>query len=140
MFLLKMIFSLWTLKSVKSTFGMEHDQRVIIKFLWNERVDARQIADRLQAQFVEHAYQLRTVQFWITEIRVGRQDLDDKIRNGRLPLNDLDDEISAILDKAPFESAHSISERLLVAHLTVLQHLYESLGSNRSICIRFRIC
>jgi hypothetical protein len=44
-------------------FGMEHDQRVIIKFLWNDRADARQIAARLQAQFVEHAYQLRTVGF-----------------------------------------------------------------------------
>jgi hypothetical protein len=52
-----MIFPVWILKSVKSIFGMARDQRVIIKFLWNERADARQIADRLQAQFAEHAYQ-----------------------------------------------------------------------------------
>jgi hypothetical protein len=32
---------------------MDHDQRVIIKFPWNERADACQIAARLQAQFVE---------------------------------------------------------------------------------------
>jgi hypothetical protein len=82
----------------------------------------------LQAQFAEHTYQLWKVQFWITEIRPSRQDLDDKIRSGRSPLDDLDGEISAILDKAPFESTHSISERLLVAHSTVLQHLHESLG------------
>jgi hypothetical protein len=37
---------------------MEYDQTVIIKFLWKERTDARQIADRLQAQFAEHFYQL----------------------------------------------------------------------------------
>jgi hypothetical protein len=37
---------------------MEYDQTVIIKFLWNERADARQIAARLQAQFTENAYQL----------------------------------------------------------------------------------
>jgi hypothetical protein len=67
-----MIFPVWTLKSVNNPFGMEHDQRVIIKFLWNERADARQIAARLQAQFAENAYQLRTVEFWITEIRRGR--------------------------------------------------------------------
>jgi hypothetical protein len=37
---------------------MEYDQRVIIKFVWNEGSDASQIAARLQAQFAEHAYQL----------------------------------------------------------------------------------
>jgi hypothetical protein len=62
-----MIFPVWTLKSVKNTFGMEYDQRVIIKFAWNERTDACDIADRLQAQFDEHASQLRAIQFWIAE-------------------------------------------------------------------------
>jgi hypothetical protein len=37
---------------------MEYDQRIIIKFVLNERFDARDIADRLQAQFDEHAYKL----------------------------------------------------------------------------------
>jgi transposase len=101
---------------------------VIIKFLWSEGVDSRQIAARLQEQFTEHAYQLRTVQFWIAEIRRGCQDLHDEIRSGRPPLDDLDDKFLAILDKSPFKSTHSISERLLVTYPTVLQHLHESLG------------
>jgi hypothetical protein len=42
---------------------MEDEQRVIIKFLFNEGADARQIAERLRAQFHEDAYALRTVQF-----------------------------------------------------------------------------
>jgi hypothetical protein len=45
------MFPVWTLKSVKSTFGMEYDQRVIIRFLWNEGSDARDIAERLQTDF-----------------------------------------------------------------------------------------
>jgi hypothetical protein len=53
-----MIFPVWILKSVNDPFGMEYDQRVIIKFLWNEEADARKIADRLQTQFTEHSYQL----------------------------------------------------------------------------------
>jgi hypothetical protein len=53
-----MIFPVWTLKSVDGPFGMEYDQRVIIKFLWNKRADARQITARLLTQFAEHVYQL----------------------------------------------------------------------------------
>jgi hypothetical protein len=60
---LKMIFPIWTLKCVNGPFGMEYDQRVIIKFLWNKGVDTYQIEAKLQAQFAKHAYQLRTVQF-----------------------------------------------------------------------------
>jgi hypothetical protein len=41
-----MIFLVWTLKSVQSIFGLEYDERVIIKFLWNEGVDGRDIGDR----------------------------------------------------------------------------------------------
>jgi hypothetical protein len=56
-----MIFSVWTFKSVNDPFRMDYDQPVIIKFLWNERADARQIAEGLQAQFVKDVYQLATV-------------------------------------------------------------------------------
>jgi hypothetical protein len=43
------IFSFYALKSVQDIFRMKYDQRVIIKFLLNERADDRDIADRLQA-------------------------------------------------------------------------------------------
>jgi hypothetical protein len=120
-----MIFPVWLLKSINGLFGMDDDERVIITFLWNEGADACQIAARLQAQFAEHVYQLRTVQFWITEIQCGRQDRHDEIRSGRHPLDDLDGKILAMIDKSPFESTHSIATRLFVAYSTVLQHLHE---------------
>jgi hypothetical protein len=107
---------------------MEYDQRVIIRFLWNDGVDAHEIIHRCQAQFAEHTYQIQTVQFSITEIRLGRQDLHDEIRTGRLPLDDLGIKILTILDKSPFKSAYSIAERLLVALSTVLWHLHDSIG------------
>jgi hypothetical protein len=96
----------------------------------NEGADARDIADKLQTQFGEHAYKLWTIQFWITEVRLGRQDLHDEIGTGRPSLDDLDTKILDILNKFPFEfeSARSITETLHIAHSTVLLHLYNSIG------------
>jgi hypothetical protein len=124
---------------VKNTSAIDYDQRVIIKFLWNEGVNTRQIAAILQVRLAEHAYQLWTVRFWITEICRGREHLHDEIRGGRHPLDDLDGKKLAISDKSPFESVHSIAERPFIAYSTVLQYLYKFFGSNRSICIGFCI-
>jgi hypothetical protein len=115
-------------KSIKGKLQMKCDQRVIITFLLNQRADARDIADRLQAQSGEHAYKVRTIQFWIAEACLGRQDFHDEIHAGRLPLDDFDVKIMAISDKSPFESARSIAEILHVAHSTVLPHLHDSIG------------
>jgi hypothetical protein len=66
-----------TLKDVKIYISMEYDQRLILKFLFNEGCDANQIVERLEAQFHEDAYSSRSVQFWIGEIKRGREDLHD---------------------------------------------------------------
>jgi hypothetical protein len=58
--LLKKIFLVWTLKSVKNMPGMEYDQRVIIKFLWNKRADASDLADKLQTDCRQTANRLQT--------------------------------------------------------------------------------
>jgi hypothetical protein len=57
-----------TLKAVTVATLREYEQRVIIKFLFDEGADACQIAERLRAQFHGDAYTLHTVQFWITEL------------------------------------------------------------------------
>jgi hypothetical protein len=49
---------------------MKYDQRVIIRFLWNDGIDAHEITHRLQQQFIKHAYALQTVRFWIAEVRI----------------------------------------------------------------------
>jgi hypothetical protein len=101
---------------------------MIITFLLNERVDARTIADRLRAQFSEHAYKLRIIQFWIAKVWLGRQDLHDEIRTGTPPLDGLDAKTLAILDKSRFESARSIAETLRIAYSTVLLHFHDSIS------------
>jgi hypothetical protein len=42
---------------------MEYDQRVTVKFLFNEQCDANQIVERLEAQLHENAYSLWSAQF-----------------------------------------------------------------------------
>jgi hypothetical protein len=44
------------------------------------------------------------------------------------PLDDLDGKLLAIFNKSQFESAHSISERLLVAYSTGLLHFHDPIG------------
>jgi hypothetical protein len=67
------------------------------------------------------------IQFWITEVRLGRQDFRNEIRTGKLPLDNLDAKILIILDKSPFESIYSIAEALSDAHSTMLLHLHDSI-------------
>jgi hypothetical protein len=72
-----------SLKDVPLAILMEYEQRLIIKFRFNKGADARQIAEKLRAQLHEDAYSLRTVQFWITELRRGQEDLHDEPRTGK---------------------------------------------------------
>jgi hypothetical protein len=109
------IFPFCTLKSVKDIFWMEYDQRMIIRFFWNNGIDVHEIAHKLQAQFDEHAYVLQTVGLSVVEVWLGRQDFHDEILIGRPPLDDLDVKILTIFDKYPFELACSRSETLGIA-------------------------
>jgi hypothetical protein len=68
------------------------------------------------------------IQFWITEVWLGRQDLHDEIGTGRPLLDDFDTKIMAIVDKSSFESARSIAETLRIVHSTVSLHLHDSIG------------
>jgi hypothetical protein len=89
----KLFFQFWMLKYAEGPFMMEYDQRVITRFLSNEGIASDKITTRLQIQFAEHAYKLRTVRFWIGEVQFGRQDLRDEIRTRRPPLDDVDAKI-----------------------------------------------
>jgi hypothetical protein len=121
------IFAFCALKYVQATFWMKDDQRMIIRFLWNEAINTHEMTHKLPTQFDEHIYKLRTIQFWITKVWAGRQDLHDKMRTGRLPLDNLDAKILAIFDKSLFESTRSIVETLRIAHSIVLMQLHDSI-------------
>jgi hypothetical protein len=113
---------------------------VIIKFLFNDGLDAHQIAEELKAQFPEDAYSLRAVQFWLAEVRRGREDLHDKLRLGRPPPDCLLARIQEILNENPFESARSMADILHISHSTVLKHLHKELHFQFSIYVGSRTC
>jgi hypothetical protein len=111
-----------TLKDVTLAILMEYEQRLSIKFLFNEGADAHQITEGLRAQFHEDAYVLHTAKFWITELRRGREDLHDEPRTGRPSAENIPTKIQEL-----FESARWMAEVLQVSHSTVLKHLREDL-------------
>jgi hypothetical protein len=115
-------------KYVNEIFRIKYDQRVIIRFLYNERIDTHDITQRFQVYFAQDAYAVRIVQFWIGEVHRDRQHLHDKNRIGRLSLDDLDAKIVAILDKSPFESARSRAETFRMNLRIVLRRLPDSIG------------
>jgi hypothetical protein len=77
---------------------MELEQR-IIRFLYREYAELRNIHIRLSPQFDDAACSLRSVERWCQYIRQGHELLDDGSRSGRLPIDFLDIQILSSLAK-----------------------------------------
>jgi transcriptional regulator of aromatic amino acid metabolism len=107
---------------------MEFEQRIIIRFLYREHTESRDIHARLSAQFNDAADSLRSVQCWCQYIRQGHELPDDEPRSGRPPIDFLDIQILSSLEKQPLHSGHSLAEILDVSYTTILNHLRDSLG------------
>jgi transposase len=106
---------------------MEYEQRVTIKCLVNDGLSTDEIEGKLKTQFAEDVYSLRTTQFWIPEVKRGREDLHNGRRPWQPPAAYLMRRIQEVLDYSPIASARSIAERLQVSHATMLKHLHEDL-------------
>jgi DNA-binding transcriptional ArsR family regulator len=107
---------------------MDYEQRVIVRFLCKEGVLPAEIHTRVEAQFGEDAYSLRSVQRWCQLVRQGREDLHDGDLLGRPTLDFIDSKIISLLDREPFHSAYSLAEAIGISHSTVLRHLQNSLA------------
>jgi DNA-binding transcriptional ArsR family regulator len=105
---------------------MDYEQRVIVRFLCKEGVLPAEIHTRVEAQFGEDAYSLRSVQRWCQLVRHGREDLHDGDRLGRSTLDFIDSKIMSLLEREPFHTAYSLAEAIGVSHSTVLRHLHDS--------------
>jgi hypothetical protein len=59
---------------------MEYEQRVIIEILDNDGLVTDEIEEKLKTQFAQDRYSLHRAQFWIAEVKRGREDLHDEPR------------------------------------------------------------
>jgi hypothetical protein len=64
---------------------VELEQRIIVKFLTKENMDAHEILAKLQEHFEDKAYALRSVRLWMGEVRRGWEDLRDEHRSETTP-------------------------------------------------------
>jgi hypothetical protein len=107
---------------------MDFEQRLVIRFLFKEGVDANDIHTRLLAQFGDETYSLRSVQRSCQYVRQGRELMHDDPRSGRAPVDFPDIQILSNLEKYPFHSAHSLAEILKVSYAMIVKHLHDALG------------
>jgi hypothetical protein len=118
---------------------MELEQRIIIRFLYREHAEPRDVPARLLARFGDTVYSLRSVQRWCQYNRQGRELLDNEPRSGRLPIDFFDIQILSSLEKQTFHSGYSLTQILDVLHTTILNHLRGSLGIKLFHCVDYLI-
>jgi hypothetical protein len=63
---------------LKMQLSIDYEQRVIIPFLYNERVPPDKIQERVSRQFGDTTYSLRSVRRWAQFAPQGREDLHDE--------------------------------------------------------------
>jgi hypothetical protein len=90
---------------------VELEQRIITKFLTKENMDTHEILAKLQAYLEDKAYALRTVRFWMGEVRRDRKDLRDEHRSGRLPLDHIDTQILHTFASPPLSRRGQLRRR-----------------------------
>jgi hypothetical protein len=107
---------------------MDFEQRVIIRFLFKENLDANDIHTRLLAQLGDEDDSLRSVQRWYQYVRQGRELMHHEPRSGTAPVDFFDIQILSNLEKYPFHSADPLAEILKMSHAMMLKHLHDALG------------
>lgn len=104
------------------------EQRVIIKFLFNENLKPDEIQSKLENHFGEKAYKLSTIKKWITRFRWGKNDYEDEPRSGR-PFDDqIEFKIQSMMEDDPFLTSRSIALSLNVSDWLVRDRLHNSIG------------
>jgi histone-lysine N-methyltransferase SETMAR len=104
------------------------EQRVIIKYWWKQGKKPQEIVDLLTENYGTDAYCLRSVYFWIQQLRLGREDLHNIPSPGREPDELIPQAILDVINEDPYASATNIADTLRIALSTVCRYLKDVLG------------
>jgi hypothetical protein len=105
----------------------EIEQRHVIKFLYTKKFALDRIVAEFASVYGEQVSAKKSVGHWIHQAKLKRSDIEDEVKHGRLPLDDVDARILACLGHEPFSSTRSIAQALGLAPATVHRHLTISL-------------
>jgi hypothetical protein len=97
----------------------EVEQRHVITFADVKKFGLRQIVAEHTSVYGEQGCPKKTREHWIHQVKLGRMDMNDEARPGRLPLDDVGAIILACLSREPFSSVRSIAQALGIAPATI---------------------
>jgi hypothetical protein len=86
------------------------------------------IVAELAAVYHEDAFDENRVKYWLSEIKLHRSDLSDRLSSGRPPLEDIDVLILQVLEAEPWSSVRTIAEFLKIPPSRVYLHPITSLN------------
>jgi hypothetical protein len=101
-----------TLTDINHFMNAKLEQRVIMKFLWNEKRDAVEIHYRLSRAFQKDAYMLPSVHEWIRAFKTKHTGVLDKARAGRSRLDHLNSKIVLVFTEKKSHSVRTLVKEL----------------------------
>jgi hypothetical protein len=108
------------------------EQRFVIKFLFLESLDSKEIHSELTAVLGSTVYLLHKIKEWRRRFAKGNLSCQDQIRPGRRP-HVLGKALSDFLEKFPFASADIIAQDFGQSKHTFKQILKRELGPGYSL-------
>jgi hypothetical protein len=113
--------------------AVERNQRVVIRFLTNESVDAQKIVRRRSTRFEKHASTVRTVPFWMPKLHGGREDLRDEHRASRPLQHHRHAKIMPVWQKKPTVCDTSLMGSTLPISNSSLMQIYDMISIPRPL-------
>lgn len=104
------------------------EQRYVIKYLHRKKTKTEDIVKELKDVYGKEALSRSRVYYWVKEIKLGREDLNDLPRSGRPIDEQLINTIQDHITNEPFASARKMALELNISHDTVRRCLIEYLG------------
>lgn len=104
------------------------EQRVIIKFFFDEGLSPDSIQSKLYQHFGDQAYAISTIKKWITRFKWGKEDFEDEPRSGRPKDDQIEFKIRKVIAEDPFFTCRSVALTLGVSDWLVRDRLHGPLG------------